>query len=449
MRVPLAPRLVVSLLALVLGPGCDDLGSGPASRFPPASTFANRCDDPVAMRQWVRSTVDALYLWADDVVEADPAAAATPEAYFRALLVRTPTASGRPRDRFSEASPTSLLRGPAPLWHGVRWALQDTDARALYVRAQTPAALAGVQRGDRVMAVGGVAVEALGATALSAALSPPPGAGPVQLTLADPAGATRVVTLAPVNFSDPGVLLATVLERPRGNVGYVVFDSQLGDPVRDMTAAVRSFLVAGVTDIVLDVRYNPGGTAPVVAAFGTLIAGDRVGSAVFAYFTPNRSTQEARRAAGQPAEEVISFPPAAGAPTLSLAHVFVLTTGTTCSAAETLINGLRPYVSVTQVGSTTCGKPFGLDEPENCGTSYLLIAQRDSNSLHQGDFDDGLVPDCAAEDDLTHALGDPAEGMLAAALALRETGTCPSSATASLPAAGQSLRTRRGKTDSR
>jgi carboxyl-terminal processing protease len=427
MGAPHASRSIVFLLLLVLAPsiGCDAPGSDVPSRFPPASTVANRCDDPAATWQWVRSTVDELYLWADDVVDADPSASASPAAYFRALLVRTPTASGHPRDRFSEAYPTALFQAGLPVWHGVRWALHGTDARALYVRDQTPAAAAGVRRGDRVVAVGGMPVETLGAAALSAALSPPPGSGSVELTLADPGGATRTVDLGLVTFFDPGVLFTTVLDRPQGKVGYVAFTSQLGDPVGDTTAAVRRFLAAGVTDLVLDVRYNPGGIAPVVAAFGTLIAGDRVGSGAFAVFTPNPSTQRARRAAGQPAEDVVYFPDAAGSPTLSLSRVFVLTTEATCSAAESLINGLRPYMTVVQVGTTTCGKPYGLDQPENCGTTYVLIAALESNSLHQADFADGLLPDCAAVDDLTHALGDPAEGMLAAALALRETRTCP------------------------
>ena len=313
MGAPHASRSIVSLLlaTVLLSMGCEPEAPPlptPASRFPPASTFANRCDDAVASKQWVRSTLDTLYLWADDVVDVDPVAAPTPEAYFQALLVRTPTPSGRPRNRYSTPYPASYFHDPPPLWHGVRWSIHDTDARALYVRSQTPAALAGVRRGDRVVAVGGTPVETLGAAALSAALAPPPGTGPLQLTLVDPAGGTRSVTLDPVTFIDPGVLATSVLDRPLGKVGYVAFTSQLGDPVGDMASAVRRLSAAGVTDLVLDVRYNPGGIAPVVAAFGTLIAGDHVGSNVFAFFTRNPRTQQARLAAGQPGEEVILLP---------------------------------------------------------------------------------------------------------------------------------------------
>ena len=210
------------------------------------------------------------------------------------------------RFRYSTPYPASYFHDPPPLWHGVRWSIHDTDARALYVRSQTPAAIAGVRRGDRVLAVGGTPVETLGAAALSAALAPPPGTGPLQLTLADPAGGTRTcLPSTPSAFIDPGVLATSVLDRPLGKVGYVAFTSQLGDPVGDMASAIRRFSAAGVSDLVLDVRYNPGGIAPVVAAFGTLIAGDHVGSSVFAFFTPNPRTQQALLAAGQPSEEVV------------------------------------------------------------------------------------------------------------------------------------------------
>src|SRR5262249_19508512 len=124
---------------------------------------------------------------------------------------------------------------------------------------------------------------------------------------------------------------------------------------------------------------------------------------------------------------------------LGLHRVYFLTTGATCSSAELLINGMFPWLDVWQVGGTTCGKPYGFDEHTNCGTTYSIVALQDSNALHQGGFTDGLVPRCAAEDDLSHALGDPAEGFLAAALAARDTGQCPPAARGPQPGPGSVL----------
>ena len=114
----------------------------------------------------------------------------------------------------------------------MRWTTASlSDVRALYLRPGTPAALAGVQRGDRLLAIGGAPPGQLGASAVLSALYPPSDARTVDLTLVTPAGLTRTVTLKAISFDDPGVLLDTVLERPGGKVGYLAFTSQLGSPV--------------------------------------------------------------------------------------------------------------------------------------------------------------------------------------------------------------------------
>ena len=53
-------------------------------------------------------------------------------------------------------------------------------------------------------------------------------------------------------------------------------------------------------------------------------------------------------------------------PTLNLSRVFVLTGRNTCSASESVINSLRGVnVEVIQIGSTTCGKPYGFYPQDN------------------------------------------------------------------------------------
>jgi hypothetical protein len=116
----------------------------------------------------------------------------------------------------------------------------------------------------------------------------------------------------------------------------------------------------------------------------------------------------------------------------------VLTGPNTCSASESIINSLRGVdVEVIQIGSTTCGKPYGFYATDNCGTTYFTIQFKGENNKGFGDYTDGftapnqpdpkgtVVPGCSVADDFTHALGDPAEGRLAAALAYRENPTCP------------------------
>lgn len=423
------------LAALAMACGSSS-PSAPKSRFPPSYEFANKCDDLAAKKQWVRSTLDEVYLWNDEIVDVDAGAYATPEAYYEALLVRTPTASGRPKDRWSNASPAATQR--FTFFHGVRWEFSAaSDVEALYVIPGTPASDAGVLRGDRVAAIGGVPIEQLSPDVVSDALFPAAPNQDIALTLIGPGSGARTVAMTDVPLDDPGVLLDTVIQRPDGKVGYLAHTTQLGNDVSDWQAAVDRFLDAGVSDLVVDIRYHPGGRSEDVAAAGAFIGGQALDGKVFAYATPNRRSQEALAAAGLSPQQSIPFGHQASS--LGLHRVYFLTTLATCSAAELLINGMRPWLDVWQVGGISCGKPYGFDEHTNCGTTYSIVAWQASNALHQGDYTDGLVPRCAAEDDLSHALGDPAEGLLAAALAARETGQCPPAAKGPLSAQGSLL----------
>ena len=125
-------------------------------------------------------------------------------------------------------------------------------------------------------------------------------------------------------------------------------------------------------------------------------------------------------------------------PSLNLSTVYVLTGPGTCSASEAIINGLRGIdLEVIQIGSTTCGKPYGFYPFDNCGTTWFSIQFKGANAKGFGDYTDGftplntlqtqgtVVPGCSVADDFTHQLGDPEEARFAAALGYRIDGSCP------------------------
>jgi hypothetical protein len=112
-------------------------------------------------------------------------------------------------------------------------------------------------------------------------------------------------------------------------------------------------------------------------------------------------------------------------PTLNLSRVFVLTSGSTASASESIINSLEGIgVQVLRVGTTTYGKPYGFTPRDNCGVTYFSVEFKGTNNAGFGDYDDGFAPACQVADDFGHALGDSAEGRLAVALTYRATGAC-------------------------
>jgi hypothetical protein len=129
-------------------------------------------------------------------------------------------------------------------------------------------------------------------------------------------------------------------------------------------------------------------------------------------------------------------------PTLNLPRVYVLTGPNTCSASESIINGLRGVgVTVYQIGAATCGKPYGFYPQDNCGTTYFSIQFQGDNDKGFGDYPDGFTPastddqqarvlGCEVADDFTHPLGDVAEARLKTALAFRAAGNQPSACAA-------------------
>jgi hypothetical protein len=134
-------------------------------------------------------------------------------------------------------------------------------------------------------------------------------------------------------------------------------------------------------------------------------------------------------------------------PTLNLPRVYVLTGGTTCSASESIINGLSGVgVEVIQIGSTTCGKPYGFYPEDNCGTTYFSIQFKGVNAAGFGDYPDGFSPQnrgpgvplrgCSIADDFNAELGSVNEDRLAHALFLAS-GGAPPGTTACPAATGQ------------
>src|SRR5256885_15470283 len=100
-------------------------------------------------------------------------------------------------------------------------------------------------------------------------------------------------------------------------------------------------------------------------------------------------------------------------PYTTLFRSFVLTTAATCSASEAVMNGLAGVgVQVIQIGSTTCGKPYGFYPEDNCGTTYFSVEFSGVNAMGFGDYPDGFTPGaaggasfpgCTVADDFTHA----------------------------------------------
>ena len=261
------------------------------------------------------------------------------------------------------------------------------------------------------------------------------------------AQATRTIQMTSTEVTSAPVQNVKVIPTATGPVGYLLFNDHILTAEDALVDAVNQLNTAGITDLVLDIRYNGGGFLFIASQLAYMIAGDaQIAGRPFETLQFNDKHPVTNPVTGDPLFptpffNVTTDVPPQFLPVLNLParRVFVLTGPGTCSASESIVNSLRGVdVEVIQIGSTTCGKPYGFFETPNCGTSYFTIQFRGINAKGFGDYTNGFspantttgvvgttLPGCSVGDDFANALGDPAEARLAAALTYRETGTCP------------------------
>ena len=250
---------------------------------------------------------------------------------------------------------------------------------------------------------------------------------------------TDVALVKEENFQTNPIQINRVLDIDGQKVGYLMYNQFVGTFDEQLNTVFGEFKAAGVTDLILDLRYNPGGSIASCIYLASMIAGDR-GSAVFskeqwnsklmAYWqeeNPSRLTD--RLTAVMEGGIAIN--------SLNLDRLYVLTTSRSASASELLINGLKPHIEVIQIGDTTVGKNVGsitvYDYIDNSGNKnpnhkYAMqpIVLKIANSEGFSDYTDGLVPDIMLRESFSNAgiLGDEQEPLLKRALdELRGTAT--------------------------
>ncbi len=188
---------------------------------------------------------------------------------------------------------------------------------------------------------------------------------------------------------------------------YLAFKNFINPSFAELKTAFAQFKADGAEKLVLDLRYNGGGSINVAATLASYI------------HQPTENSHEIftnLRFNSKHSDENYNFYFRKKENSLNLDEVIVLTTESSCSASEMVINALEPFVDVTVIGSTTCGKPIGMRSQNFCDKKLVAINFQGFNSEGFGDYFDGLSADCAAQDDVNFAFGDVNEPMLKAAL---------------------------------
>lgn len=386
-------------------------------------------------KTWLRSYFNDWYFWYRLSPSPDPAVYATTADYFEALMY-TGTDPSFPADRWSGYESTVSFNrfygDGQTLGYGVSVAgleVTGLPSQPLYVRyvePLSPAAGAGIVRGDRVMSINGRSAADLIAADDFGVLSPTAAGQTITLVLRDALG-DRTVSVSAAIFALSPVPRAQVVTTAGGRkLGYVVVKDMISQAGTPLANAFASFRSQGVSEAVLDLRYNGGGLVSVGGTVASHIAGNRGVGQPYAKLLYND-----KQAASS--NESFNFQSLANA--LGSAKVYVLMGRRTCSASEQVINGLRGVgVQVVAIGETTCGKPVGfLPRSDTCGTTYSIVNFESVNARNEGRYFDGFAPTCPVAEDFTKPLGASDEPLLAAARVLADGGACPAAATREQP----------------
>ncbi len=437
--------------------------------FQPAANFQDKCASPrtgssftdtqgttLDENNWLRSWSNDTYLWYDEIIDQNPALFDTLE-YFDLLKTNAVTPSGTPKDKFHFALDTEaweqLSQSGVSAGYGAQWAiLSGSPPRQIvvaYTEPDSPAtrAPANLVRGTEILAVNDINVDIASASQLNTALFPDLVGESHFFTVRFPDGTQSRFSMTSTSVTSDPVQNVSVIPAGSDSVGYMLFNDHIATAEEELGDAVRILAAANIDDLVLDIRYNGGGFLAIASQLAYMIAGDTATRGKYFEATRFNDKHLITDINDQPITPfpfidttigLSAIPSGQPLPTLDLSRVFVLTGPGTCSASESIINGLRGInVDVIQIGSTTCGKPYGFYPADNCGTTYFTIQFKGENALGFGDYGDGFspantigsmgtsIPGCSVRDDFSKALGDSTEQRLAAALNYRLTSNCP------------------------
>ena len=419
----IALALCVVLAACGGGGGGAAVSSPPPVAVPVQTNASGYPGDPSScsiadQRGWLNDYMTDKYFWNANL--GIPNAAATSmDMYFRSLLFL-------PADRYSftqnEAVFTQFFAEGTRTGFGYSLAFTDATQTQLQVRSVEPAgpaAAAGLKRGDTVLSIDGLNPARIANGEL-------PSVTTVGVTrtfsLADVSGTPRVVTMTSRNFVLTPVLTDKIFIAATGaKVGYLAYQEFTPSSVAALGAAFNRFRAGGVTELIVDLRYNGGGSVVAARTLASLIGGSGIDGQVFAKIRFNaKNTDSNFDYAFTASPGALPSPPLEG-----LTQVFFITSANTASASELVINALAPFKRVINIGAATFGKPYGFLPRSACRTVYNAVNFETFNAADVGRYTSGLPATCNVSDDLSKALGDPTERRTAAALGFIETRQCP------------------------
>lgn len=427
----------IVIAALLSGCGGDGGSTASAGGGGAGGTATGTCS--LASRQnWAFSTLNEWYLFPDTLpASLDPTPYADVSSYIDAL---TATARAQGKDRFftyltSISQENAFNNSGSSAGIGIRLSSDATTKRTFVSEAfeGAPGLAAGLDRGTEILAIGDTPsslrlvsdiITASGIAGVTDALGPTT-AGVTRTLRISNAGVVSEVTITKASYSLSPVSSrygSQVIVDNGRKVGYLNLRTFINTADSQLRSAFDAFRGQGITDFVIDLRYNGGGLISTAELMGDLLGGNRATSDVYdvvSYRPSKASNNSTKRFAPQ-------------SQSVSPIRVAFIGTGATASASELVMNAFIPYLgkNMTLVGANTFGKPVGqvAIDRSACDDRFRVIAFSLKNGANSDAYFNGLaatMPNtCKADDEVGKQLGDPTEASVRSALDFIEGKPC-------------------------
>ena len=357
-----------------------------------------------ATDRWIDDTMRLWYYWAKEMPESKNLNYfQAPATFFKSLLYSS--------DKFSSIDSLNVTTsnrsiGSTNYSYGMEYSVTKVNdtayyAHVLYTVVDSPAEEAGLQRGDWVMSFNGVPLTKQNYTALL-------GGSAAEIVVGRYDAEQKQVVAVDDNprhlsearsIDDNPVYCVKVFDVNATRVGYLAYNHFTPGATYSATAqgsatnyddalrqASTQLAAAGIDELVLDLRYNNGGYVSCAQLLATLLAPASALGQPMATLEYN--------AHFQPVEILLDASRIGQGTNLDLKRLFVLTTGETASASEMVMNCLKPYMDVVQIGTTTVGKNMGARSFDNVEqmVSITPMICKIYNALGESDYDKGFSP---------------------------------------------------------
>ncbi len=394
-------------------------------------------EEILILNRWIKDGMEEVYLWEKFIPNLNYTQEPDPEAYFYKLLYEDDRDSWITDDydalvaMFQGVELSTGMRAQPGLINN-----NDVISVVQYVTPDSPASEAGVKRGDVIISIDGEPLTANNYFQLYNQTTATFEFGSYDGEKVVHDG--RYVEITAIELNQNPVIHREVIDYESARIGYFVYtqftSGQDGEWLDTLKGVFDEFIAAQVTDVVVDIRYNGGGSLDLSAYIASTLgsASAMENRAVFAKLVWNDLYNEYWKQAdlnldgkadGEDSDQLVIKLPSSDQ-NMDLPRVYFLTTGGTASASELLMVGLEPYTEVIHIGTTTYGKCYGsitLDDwetPKRHNWAMQPIVIKYSNAEGFTDFVDGLVPDITVQEYLLELapFGSFEDPMLARAL---------------------------------